>query len=966
MSATQKKLPEPEPLNSGIKKHSENSIILSIIIPCYNHGKYLWEAIQSIERLNEKFYEIIIVNDASDDSHTQSVMQEFKDENYIVIMLQHNQGLAEARNIGIKRAKGRYILPLDADDQINPEFITKSIEVLNANPEVGVVYGKSEFFGEKNEIFESSYFDLKKLLTYNYINACAAFRKKLWEDCNGYDPNMPDKLGYEDWDFWISAAEKGWRFHYIPEISFYYRVRSDSMVQQCIIPQNHKKLFFYICDKHRGLYEKYLPYVISELGYMWRESCQINENISTVLQQNQLHIKELQGCINLTKQSRWRKLKMLLDFVPEFVHGTKFWFFCKILEKCIKSPLTVFYCINLKNIKLLRRSIYTKNLSTTEAKIENYLRLKKHGAKAQLIEIKKSCSEYSKWIKKYDTLTDDDRKAIAEHIKKFKYKPLISIIMPHYNCPEKWLRIALDSVLAQLYPHWELCIADDFSTMPHCRITLEKYMAKDKRIKVVFREKNGHIAKSSNSALQLAEGEFVAFMDNDDKIPEHALYMVALELNNNSKADLIYSDFDKIDTDENRYEPYFKPDWNPDLFYSQNLVGHLGVYRRSLVQKVGGFREEYVGCQDYDLIFRLLEHTKASCIHHIPYILYHWRAIPGSTALNENTKSYIHQAARRAIQDHLNRMKIKGDAKKAGCAEFHRVVYRLPKKLPLVSIIIPSCCQAKHLSWCIDGVVKKTDYPNIEYIIVANNFKSEQDRHRVDKLNKHKNIRVIYYEKSFNYSVINNFAVTQAKGKIIGFLNDDLIAISSNWLKEMVSHVLRPEIGVVGAKLYFKNNTIQHGGVILGLEGVAGHAHRHFPKNSPGYFGRTSLVQNFSAVTGACILIRRDVFNEIKGFDKNLSVEYNDIDLCLRIRDKGYRILWTPYAELYHMESASRGVDIKPDDLPRNKLEINYMISKWEQALNNDPFYNPNLTLKKYDFSPAFPPRIKKPWLIKK
>ncbi|CAN2039799.1 O-antigen biosynthesis protein [Candidatus Magnetomoraceae bacterium gMMP-15] len=639
--------------------------------------------------------------------------------------------------------------------------------------------------------------------------------------------------------------------------------------------------------------------------------------------------------------------------------STKQWFFIKLLEKCVKSPLTVFCSISIKNIKILWRAINTENLSFTEANIENYLRVKKHGNTSQLIEKE---GVYLEWIKQYDTLTNDDRKIICQHIKNLKYKPLISIIMPHYNCPEKWLRIALDSVLAQLYPNWELCIADDASTENHCHKILEEYMAKDSRIKVIFRKKNGHIPKASNSALKLAKGEFIALMDNDDKIPEQALYIVTLELNKYPESDLIYSDSDKIDADENRYNPYFKPDWNPDLFCSQNYVSHFEIYRRSLIKKIGGFREEYSGSQDYDIAFRVIEQTKASRIRHIPHILYHWRAIPTSIAFDGSAKNYVNGAARRTIQDHLNRMKIKGEVKKANCGGFHRV-FHLPQKLPLVSIIVPSRCEAKHLSWCIDGILRKTDYPNMEYIIIANNLKSKSDWQRLENLKNQENIRVIYYDKPFNYSAIYNLAVPQAKGDIIGFLNDDLIAISPNWLKEMVSHVLRPEIGIVGAKLYFPDDTIQHAGVILGLGGVAGHAHLHLPESSHGYFGRAKLVQNFSAVTGACMLMRREVFDQVGGFDKKLSVEFNDVDICLRIRDKGYRILWTPYAKLYHMESITRGVDIMPKNLYRNKQENNYMKSKWGDTLQNDPFYNPNLSLQRSDFSLAFPPRVNKPWM---
>lgn len=568
---------------------------------------------------------------------------------------------------------------------------------------------------------------------------------------------------------------------------------------------------------------------------------------------------------------------------------------------------------------------------------------------------------YQEWIQKFDTLTDEDREEIRKHIDLLKYKPLISIVMPQYNCPEKWLRICLDSVCNQLYPHWELCIADDASTEPHCRNVLEEYMRKNKRIKVVFRKKNGHIVRASNSALKLVTGEFVALLDHDDKLPEHALYMVAMELNNYPDADLIYTDEDKINSDEKRYEPCFKSDWNPDLLLSCNYIGHLGIYRTSLIKEIGGFGLEYNGAQDYDLVLRFIQKTTPDRTRHIPHILYHWRAIPDSVAALENQKDYANDPGRRALQGHLKRSQVNAKVIGAGSPFYHRVVYALPKKAPMVSIIVPSTCKPRNLKWCID-VLNKTNYPNFEYVLVPNNVKAKSRLEHVEKLKEDNKIRVIPYEKPFNFSNIYNSVVLQTEGEIIGILNDDLIAVSDDWLNEMVSHALRPEVGAVGAMLYYPNETIQHAGVLLGFGSGVGHAHRHLPRNDKGYFRRAGLIQNFSAVTGACLVMKRSVFEEVGGFDPKIAIAFGDIDLCMRIVSKGYRILWTPYAEFYHMESATRGPNDTLVQGNRSRSEFEYMQAKWGRRLMWDPFYSPNLTLDYEQFAIAFPPRTVKPW----
>ena len=525
-------------------------------------------------------------------------------------------------------------------------------------------------------------------------------------------------------------------------------------------------------------------------------------------------------------------------------------------------------------------------------------------------------TDYTGWLESFGTLTKDDCQKIQQHIETFAKKPLISILMPSYNTPELWLRCAIESVLQQLYPYWELCIADDASTKKHVRAILEEYQEKDERIKVVFRTSNGHISTASNSALDIAKGEWIALLDHDDELAKHALYLVAHEINQHPETMFIYSDEDKIDKESKRYDPYFKPDWNPDLFLSYNYVTHLAVYEASLLKKLGGFRQGYEGSQDYDLALRFTENISANNIRHLPYILYHWRSIVGSAAMGHYAKDYAAKAGLRAIRDHLERLNIKAQVSLIpNLGTMLRVSYALPKQKPLVSIIIPTRNHHEMLKACLESIWENTNYPNYE-IIIADNQSSEVDAlDYFEELAKENRAKILQYKFPFNYSGINNFAARVANGEVLCFLNNDIKIINKEWLKEMVSHALRPEIGAVGAKLLYPDDTVQHGGVLLGVGGVAGHAHKYFHASDNGYFCRASLIQNFSAVTAACLVVTKKLYDEVGGFDEeNLTIAFNDVDFCLRLHEAGYRNIWTPYALLYHYESKSRGYEDTPEN----------------------------------------------------
>ncbi len=560
---------------------------------------------------------------------------------------------------------------------------------------------------------------------------------------------------------------------------------------------------------------------------------------------------------------------------------------------------------------------------------------------------------YAKWIEKFECR---DPGAPAGH-EEVGFKPLISILMPTYNSDLRWLKRCIDSVLRQHYEHWELCIADDASTDPRVHKFLRRIMRLEPRVKVVFRPSNGHISEASNSALGIATGDYVALLDHDDELHPRALQEVVKALNRNPDWKAIYSDEDKIDSTGRRQDPYFKPEWDRDLILGQNFFSHMGVYKTSLVRQVCGFRKGFEGSQDHDLILRCAEHLSDAEIGHIPKVLYHWRIIEGSTAKGVGEKSYATIAGEKAVQEHLNRTGVHGAGVSVLPNGFFRVSRPTPAPAPLVTLVIPTRDRADLLELCVTSILERTSYRPFEILIVDNGSVEERTFALFRSLMADSRVQVLAYDKPFNYSAINNFAVAQARGEIVGLLNNDVEVITPEWLDEMVSHAVRPEVGAVGCMLLYPDDTIQHAGVIVGLHGVAGHAYSRMPRECNGYMGRAMLTQTLSAVTAACLLISKAKYQEVGGLDTQLKVAFNDVDFCLRIREAGYRNIWTPNACLYHHESASRGVEDTPEKVARFHSEVDFMMQRWGDSLSSDPSYNPNLTLTGEPFGLAYPPR---------
>lgn len=566
--------------------------------------------------------------------------------------------------------------------------------------------------------------------------------------------------------------------------------------------------------------------------------------------------------------------------------------------------------------------------------------------------------DYHKWLRLYDPLDRKTLQQMQQRVESWQNPPLISILMPTYNTKEKWLKAAIQSVQKQVYSNWELCIADDASTDANIKRLLQQYQQQDERIKVIFREQNGHISAASNSALELVTGDYVALLDHDDELTPHALYWVVEELLAYPDAQMIYSDEDKIDEKNHRFGAYFKCDWNPDLFLSHNMVTHLAVYKTELLQQIGGFTEGLEGAQDYDLAIRAAEQLESEQIRHIPRILYHWRIHEDSTSGNPNAKPYAVIAAENAIRAFLQRQGINANVNEsATMSGMIRVQYPQPDPAPLVSIIIPTYNQVQLLRQCIQSIIRKTDYPHYEIIVVDNRSDDSATLAYFEQLEQQNIATVLKYDKEFNYAAINNFAVDNANGDLIALLNNDIEVINREWLSEMVSHAVRTDIGAVGARLWYPHQALQHAGVLLGVAGLAEHAHKNITRGQSGYFGRAQIIQNFCAVTAACLVVSKQKFLTVGGLDaEHLAVAFNDIDLCLKLTTQGWRSLWTPYADLYHHESASRGYEDTPEKVARLQREDAYMREKWGAWIDNDPAYSPNLNHQTGDFSLAFPP----------
>lgn len=591
--------------------------------------------------------------------------------------------------------------------------------------------------------------------------------------------------------------------------------------------------------------------------------------------------------------------------------------------------------LNFVSIKKGLREIKENGLSNTLHRVQDKI---EKGNEAEHIDF------YNKWFKNNQP-SEEELEEQRKH--KFQYEPKISVIVPTYNTDKVFLCDMIESIRNQTYSNWELCIADGASTNEITLKTLKEYEKIDKRIKVKYLAENYMISGNTNEALEMVTGDYIGLLDHDDLLTVNALYEYVKVINEDRDYEFIYCDEDKTDENELEYfDPHFKQSWAPDTLRTYNYITHFSVFSKKLSDEIGLFNSNFDGSQDYDMILRLTE--KAKKVAHIPKILYHWRVHSQSTAGGIGAKPYCIIAAMGALEEHIKRIGYTGKVREGKFSASYKVDFDIIGE-PMISIIIPNKDGKELLEKCIKSIEQKTSYNNYEIIVVENNSESKEIFDYYDELKKNEKIRIIHWDGVFNYSAINNFAVKEARGEYLLFLNNDIEVMKGKWIEEMLMHAQRKEVGAVGAKLYYPDKTIQHCGVVLGVGGVADHLGKYFKSHDNGHMGRLSIVENVSAVTGACMMVSKKLFDEVGGFEEKLAVAYNDVDLCMKFLEKGYVNVFTPFAELYHHESKTRGQENTPEKEERFKKEVEIFESRWGKDIE-DPYYNPNFLKKNAGF----------------
>ena len=938
--------------------------LVSIIVRTKDRPKLLKKALQSIAAQTYKSIEVVLVNDGGCDHDVEELRSLLIDIPLNYIKLELNRGRAFAGNMGIKNASGEYICFLDDDDEYYPEHIS-TLVLAAAQNDHKIVYtdamkvrrefNKATDQMEEHELgvfssYDFSYFDL---MTENYIPlSTILFTKRILLEFGCFDEGL--EL-YEDWDLLLRITSKYPPSH-IPNITVKY-IFWDKMYQISQDESARYKYYNIIFNKHKNklsadviLHLKKKRDFIEEEFRKSLNSHKELENSFKELENNfkglEIGFKELENnykelekeykdYINISEEkisNLHEKLGHQQSINKSLEEKAE------LLEREINLMVNTIGWRALTKLRRIRDKI-TPQGSIRRRIYEKIISPIKY--KGFFTSVKNTGNEYLKWITLHEPGTEALKFQKSESLDLF-YRPKISVIVPVYNTERNMLVSMLNSVLSQTYDNWELCIVDGNSDVPYIKNVLLEYAGKDTRIKVSFLERNYNIAGNSNRALELATGEFITFLDHDDELAPFALYEVVRVLNESQEIDVIYSDEDKINPSGKRCAPFFKPDWSPDLLLSVNYICHLLVIRKSLVDKVGGFREGYDGAQDYDLVLRCI--SKTSNIAHIPKIIYHWRMHADSTAQNIYSKDYAHESGKKALKEYLTRNGI--DAEICGGIGItnYRIRYRF-KHMPKISIIIPFKDKYRFLKKCIDSILQKSSYKNYEIILVSNNSSEKQLFNYLAQLRNLSFVKILSYNEPFNYSKINNYAAKHSDGEVLLFLNNDTEVISEDWIESMLEHAMRNEVGAIGCKLLYPDKTIQHAGVIVGLTGFAGHVFSRLPDDAYTYFGSVDFIRNFLAVTGACMMVRRNVFDEIGGFDERFILCGSDVEICFRFIRHGYRIIYTPFARLYHHEAITRGKEIPTEDF---KLSL----AAYNKYLNNgDPYYNPNLTRLKTDCS---------------
>jgi len=946
---------------------NKNFLLVSVIVRTKDRAELLREALESLATQSYPYIEAVVVNDGGVD--VWPIVEEFADRLYRIKYIAHekNRGRAAAANTGLHAAEGEWVGLLDDDDLLLP----KAVETLIWHGKAAsAVYGQVEIVcpqpdgpGEIIAVVGQP-FSRESLFVNNYIPTCGfIFKRHLALKIGGFD----EKFSLlEDWDFIYRLAQET-DFLFIPQKVALYRIfgrgfiadrdfRKEAPWRERFYRKHLSKVdatflakgyFDFVENQEKALFilqqklfedlkqerERFVQEFEVERQKLLEE---FNQEREKLLEERQKLLEEFSQERNRLEQEK-EKLAQALQ--KESLEKERLAQELKALFSSESWRITA--PLRWLGFKARRAKAFSERYAILVRKFWSYTRTFGLRAALEKTRVWLSSRKALPVAPYYPALSPSQAEQL---LKNLSYKPLISVIVPVYNTPEPFLRACLESVFNQYYPHWELCIADDASTEPHVRSVLEEFRqrAPDK-IKIIYRDTNGHISEATNSALSLATGEFVAFLDHDDELSHDALLEVAKLLNRHPDADLIYSDEDKIDETGTHKLPFYKPDWSPDLLECQNYICHLTVVRKKILEQVGLLRKGFEGAQDYDLILRITDFTNK--IYHIPKILYSWREIPSSTAINQEAKPYARVNGQRALQEHIRRklssyshLQIKvidlGDLR-------YETVY-LPKSEITISIIIPTKDKANLLKNCINSIIQKTTYKNFEIIIMDNNSHEEETFLYFRELKKYKNIKIVKANYPFNWSKINNHGIEEAKGEIYIFLNNDTEIITKNWLEKLAGDALRPEIGVVGPLLLYKNGLIQHAGVVVGLGGWADELFKGFkPVHQASPFVSPLVKRNVLAVTGACMAIAKKTIEKIGKFNENFIVCGGDVEICIRAYENGFYNVYNPFVKLYHHESQTR--DTKK--IPKSDFEMSYKVYK-KYLENGDPFYNINLSLE--------------------
>lgn len=975
---------------------------ISVVIASYNHEKYVAEAIESVLRQTCQDFEVVITDDGSTD-RTVEAIRNFRDPRIRLFCFAKNRGASVAMNNSIREAHGEYVAALGSDDLCNPGRLRTQAAILDRSSEIGAVFSSVEVIDEGGKAFTDaghSYFNVFRQpnrTRYEWLNhffhhanalchPSLMMRRKCHEEIGYFDERLAQLL---DLDMWIRLCQR-YDIYITPEELTKYRVRtgeisasgnrSDARIrlatEHALVLRNYLRIrdleTLYRIFPEAKRYgdssdDSLVPFLLAKLALEKGDIPHRNFAMGALF--------ELLGRPDTKETLQERFNFSARDFVQLTGECDLFNVeVANLLADATKQRSVLEAELRSRQAELdrIRGSLAWKGLNAGAQAIERVLprgtrrrrvydggygatkSLFTQGWGAAVRRVKEGLwgpdASYRKWIATHEP-GEAELDTMARESAQWGYRPRISIVTPVFNPRKKDLVHCIQSVVGQIYDNWELCLVDGASDPGYVQETIARFAQQDHRIKHLRLPKNLGIAGNSNDALRLATGEFVAFLDHDDMLAPFALYEVVKSLNQDQALDFLFSDEDKVPSSSNkRYSPFFKPEWGPDTFRSYNYPCHFAVTRRALLERVGGLREGFDGSQDYDLLLRVTDATTK--IRRIPKILYHWRASETSVASDMTIKPYAYPAAKKALSEHLNRRGLDGEVMDGFALGAYRVRYSV-RPGQRVSIIVPTRDQVDLLKRCVLSILAATNWRHFQVVIVDNQSRERETREFVQAIQRDQRVRVIQYDQSFNFSALNNFAVRSTDTEQLVFLNNDTEVISPDWLTTMLEFAQRPDVGAVGIKLYYPDDTVQHGGVVIGLGGVAGHAFRGFPRLNHGYMGRLSIVQNVSTVTAACMMLRRAVFDEVGGFDERLSHAFNDVDLCLRIREKGYVNVFTPYAELYHHESASRGYDLAtPERTARFVKEVEFMKTRWKHVLDaGDPYYNPNLTLEKPDFS---------------